>query len=95
MNGSSFPVFLWDGTPPTGSSDDLFEAVLAYNDANSGSSRIVIHSVVQPDHKKDAPVICRVNIGVYGNDINERRTVLNRFAEPKRCEMPRENDQPE
>jgi ATP-grasp domain len=66
-----------------GSAAELFEEVEAYNEANEGKCRVVIHSVVQPDDKNDGPALCRINIGVYGNDMDECRTVLNRFANPK------------
>lgn len=66
-----------------GSSAELFEKVEAFNEANEGRCRVVIHSVVQPDDKNDGPATCRINIGVYGNDMEECKTVLNRFANPK------------
>jgi hypothetical protein len=60
-----------------GSSVKLIEEVTAYNKENEGKSRIVIHSMFES--KED---LTRLNIGVYGNDMEECKTVLNRFALP-------------
>jgi ATP-grasp domain len=65
-----------------GCSNDLFEKVEAYNSDHEGVRRVVIHSLVQSDTKDGSHVVCRVNIGVYGNVIDKCREVLNRFAHP-------------
>jgi hypothetical protein len=60
-----------------GSPEKLFEDVSAYNTENEGKSRIVVHSYFLNEKG-----ITRVNVGVYGKDIGECKTVLNRFAKP-------------
>jgi len=61
-----------------GKMDDMMAEVDAYNTANEGKSRIVVHSAFEPE-----PNHTRHNIGVYGFDMEECKTVLNRFALPK------------
>jgi hypothetical protein len=61
-----------------GSAEELMEQVSAYNTENEGTSRVVIHSMFP----KPAQGLVRVNIGVYGNDMELCKTVLNRFAQP-------------
>jgi hypothetical protein len=56
---------------------ELLEQVTAYNTEHEGKSRIVIHSMFEPK-----PGRTRMNIGVYGNDLEECKTVLNSFAKP-------------
>jgi len=59
----------------------LFEEVDEFNDANEGKIRIVIHSAY------DAGENCtRMNIGVYGTNMEECKTVLNKFALPNKKE---------
>lgn len=60
---------------------DMMAEVDAYNEANEGRSRVVIHSAFEPEENHT-----RLNIGVYGNDMDECKTVLNRFAKPSRTE---------
>lgn len=62
---------------------DMMAEVDAYNTANEGKSRIVIHSAFEP---KPDVAHTRMNIGVYGNDMEECKTVLNRFAQPAKKE---------
>jgi len=64
-----------------GTAAELMEQVGKYNTENEGKSRIVVHSMYQPE-----PAKTRLNIGVYGNDMEECKAVLNRFAQPKREE---------
>jgi len=64
-----------------GTTDQLLTEVEEYNDANEGKSLIVLHSMYQHSDNK-----VRLNIGVYGNDMEECKTVLNRFALPKKEE---------
>jgi ATP-grasp domain len=66
-----------------GSNKQLIEEVTAYNKENEGKSRIVIHSMFErtPQHS-------RINIGVYGFDMDECKTVLNRFAKPSKLAEP-------
>jgi ATP-grasp domain len=59
-----------------GSPAELFEQVTAYNTENDGQSRVVIHSLYQ----SPGTAYCRINIGVYGNNLNDCKMVLNRFA---------------
>jgi hypothetical protein len=60
-----------------GKMEDLMFEVEAFNTANEGKCRIVIHSAFQPGEKNT-----RMNIGVYGHDMDECKAVLNRFAKP-------------
>lgn len=64
-----------------GSNKQLIEEVTAYNKENEGKSRVVIHSMFER-----APEHSRINIGVYGFDMDECKTVLNRFAKPSKCD---------
>mgnify|MGYP005850313949 CR=1 FL=1 len=59
----------------------LMEEVDAYNTENEGKSRIVIHSAFEP-----SPNHTRSNIGVYGNDMEQCKNVLNKFAKPNKKE---------
>lgn len=61
-----------------GTTENLIKEVEEYNEANEGKSRIVLHSMYQHSDNK-----VRLNIGVYGNDMEECKTMLNRFAVPK------------
>jgi hypothetical protein len=58
---------------------DLMSEVDAYNTENEGKSRIVIHSAFEPEDSHT-----RLNIGVYGSDMEDCKTVLNRFARPNK-----------
>jgi carbamoylphosphate synthase large subunit len=62
-----------------GSPTELLEKVTTYNADNEGKSRIVIHSMFEPEEGRT-----RVNIGVYGNDVEDCKRVLNNFAGPIR-----------
>ena len=68
-----------------GTPEELFEQVDAYNERHTGQSRVVIHSMYQP--AGEGPDLCRINIAVYGSDMDECRTVLNRFAKPPAVAM--------
>lgn len=59
-----------------GTPEDLFQSVNEYNKQNEGKSRIVIHSCFKPDSKD----YTRVNIGVYGTDLEQCKSVLNEYA---------------
>ncbi|CAB9516661.1 ATP-grasp domain [Seminavis robusta] len=65
-----------------GTMESMMEEVDAYNTANEGKSRILIHSAFQPGENHT-----RMNIGVYGFDMDECKAVLNRFAQPKSVEV--------
>lgn len=67
-----------------GTPKELLEQVESYNDKHVGNSRVVIHSMFQPDQAAGSPDLCRINIAVYGNDMDTCRTVLNQFAKPPR-----------
>lgn len=76
---SQFSVGLFRRTGKTcfyGSPKELLEQVSAYNVAHEGKSRIVIHSFFQTPGQSHT----RINIGVYGTNLNECKTVLNSFA---------------
>jgi ATP-grasp domain len=60
-----------------GHASSLLEQVAAYNLENEGKLRVVIHSLYQNDINKPHT---RINIGVYGTNLNECKTVLNHFA---------------
>lgn len=62
-----------------GSNEELIVKVDAHNVEHEGKNRIVLHSFLQTPTG-----ISRVNIGVYGTDLEECKTILNRFAVPKR-----------
>jgi len=59
-----------------GLSARLLEEVKAYNTEHEGKSRIVIHSMVEYTEKG----YTKVNIGVYGNDLDECLAVLDQYA---------------
>jgi hypothetical protein len=63
-----------------GTAADLLQQVTAYNTEHEGMSRIVIHSMFEPK-----PGNTKVNIGVYGDDLEECKVVLNRFAKPAKA----------
>jgi hypothetical protein len=67
-----------------GTPDELLEQVDAYNEEHDGKSRIVIHAFYQTPGKN----YLRLNIGVYGSDLNDCKIVLNRFAKDLK-EMPK------
>ena len=71
-----------------GSAAELFEQVQAYNEENDGTSRIVIHSY----YEITSGTRCRINIGVYGNDMEKNKEVLNRFAVPLKTEEEEEHE---
>lgn len=60
-----------------GKMENMMAEVDAYNATNEGNSRIVVHSAFEAKENHT-----RVNIGVYGNDMEQCKTVLNRFAQP-------------
>jgi len=62
-----------------GKADELLEKVAQYNKENEGKSRIVIHSYYQPDPEND---LTKINIGVYGTDMDHCKEVLNTYAHP-------------
>ena len=62
-----------------GTSQQLLDRAHAYNVEHEGSSRVVIHSFYEAIPGKQI----RMNIGVYGTDMDECKTVLNEFAVPK------------
>ena len=57
----------------------LLASVARYNAENEGKSRIVIHSFFQPNKEED---LTKVNIGVYGTDLEHCRKVLDEYAHP-------------
>lgn len=60
-----------------GHAADLLKDVTKYNEEHEGHSRVVVHSMYQNDLSKPHT---RINIGVYGTNLNECKTVLNSFA---------------
>lgn len=71
-----------------GSSQELLEEVGAYNKGHEGNSRIILHSLFETPSGN-----CRINIGVYGNDMDECKTVLNCFALPSKKNGEKTNGQ--
>ncbi|EEC51929.1 predicted protein [Phaeodactylum tricornutum CCAP 1055/1] len=67
-----------------GDAQSLWKQVDEYNFANEGKIRIVIHSMYEAETGDRV----RINIGVYGTDMEDCKAVLNQFAEPKREESP-------
>jgi hypothetical protein len=61
-----------------GSAETLWNEVNEYNTTHEGKSRVVIHSMYEKENKQG----CRLNIGVYGNDMEQCKRVLNHFAKP-------------
>jgi hypothetical protein len=65
-----------------GTAKELLASVKEYNAANEGKSRIILHSILQPPDKAHT----KVNIGVYGFDLEECKKVLNSYAKPASAE---------
>jgi ATP-grasp domain len=63
-----------------GTNKELVEQITEYNKEHEGKSRIVLHSFYETDEGNS-----RLTIGVYGTDMEECKTVLNRFALPDRA----------
>jgi hypothetical protein len=62
----------------------MFQQVAKYNEANKGSSRIVIFSA-NPNTTTDIGYKnVAMNLGVYGCSMEECQMVLNQFAHPLR-----------
>jgi len=62
-----------------GSGEELLAKVDAYNAEHEGKSRVIISSYFEAIPGKH----CRMNIGVYGTDMDECKTVLESFAVAK------------
>ena len=60
-----------------GSSQDVIDQVTTYNTKNQGDSQIILHSFYETEDG-----FTRMNIGVYGTNLEECKQVLNRFAKP-------------
>ena len=60
-----------------GSAEQLWKEVDEYNKANEGKSRVVIHSMFEREDSQS----CRLNIGVYGKEMEKCKEVLNHFAQ--------------
>jgi hypothetical protein len=58
-----------------GSAQELFKEVSTHNQANEGRSQIVLLSIYEKNEE-----MTKMNIAVYGNSLEECRSVLNRFA---------------
>ena len=79
--GFKFRLFCHSGdTNFYGTAEKLLGKVAAYNKVHKGMSRVVVHSMYEPKEGRRT----RVNIGVYGMDLEECKTVLNHFAKPSR-----------
>ena len=65
-----------------GSPEQLFKEVAEYNSAHEGVSQIVIFSVFERQ-----PGLTSINIGVYGNDLDECMATLNHFGHPKPADL--------
>ena len=64
-----------------GTPKQLLSKVAKYNKDNEGKSRIVIHSFWEAeDIDGSKPGFTKVNMGVYGNDLEDCKTVLNTYA---------------
>lgn len=61
-----------------GSAEQLYAQVEAYNTEHEGQSKIVIFASMEVEEG-----MCKINIGVYGNSLEECKVVLNTFAKPK------------
>jgi ATP-grasp domain len=65
-----------------GSATELLRQVDAHNnavtdDSSSSSTRIILHSFLEVK-----PGLTKINIGVYGNDLDECERILNDYAKP-------------
>lgn len=58
-----------------GTAEELFAKTREYNAAHEGKSRVVLHSIF------DTGKTTKANIGVYGFDVEECKTVLNSFVQ--------------
>jgi len=67
------------GTPA-----QLLDEVSKYNSEHEGQSCIVIYSMYESESEQDTnkPIITEINMGVFGNNLGECKTVLNSFAKP-------------
>ena len=61
-----------------GSEEAMYAHVAEYNKTHEGQSQIIIFSALE-----SRPGYTYMNIGVYGNDLDECMTILNEFARPK------------
>ena len=61
-----------------GSAQELVQQIEEYNEQNMGKSRIVLASFLE----LVKGVKTKMNIGVYGNDMEECKAALNHFAQP-------------
>jgi hypothetical protein len=62
------------------------QQVTTHNTENQGKSRIVMRSTSNGTSMFEPKVrTTKVNIGVYGNDIDECKAVMNRFAKPSKA----------
>jgi hypothetical protein len=60
-----------------GSASQLFDEVTAFNSDNEGKMRVVLFGVCELGENKS-----EMNIAVYGNSLDECKSVLNHFAQP-------------
>jgi hypothetical protein len=58
-----------------GSEQQLLDEVATYNEAHQGQIKIVLFGIYE-----ESAVSTKINIGVYGHELEECRTVLNHFA---------------
>jgi hypothetical protein len=61
-----------------GSAAQLFQEVHEHNKASEGKNTVVVHSLFEAEPNAR----CRINLGVYGNSLEECKNILNRFAQP-------------
>jgi ATP-grasp domain len=60
-----------------GTNEELVRQVTEYNNEHEGKSKIVLHSFYETEEGNS-----RLTIGVYGFDMDDCKTILNRFALP-------------
>jgi hypothetical protein len=66
-----------------GTSEQLLKEVSAYNKANEGHGCIIIFSMWEAEDDEGNKLgRTEINIGVYGNNLEECKNVLNSFAMP-------------
>ena len=70
-----------------GTPSELMEKVSTFNKENEENIKIVIHSMYEI-----TPGRTRINIGVYGKDMEECKKVLNRYAKGMKKERHEEED---
>jgi hypothetical protein len=65
-----------------GTSARLLEEVAEYNEKHAGESCIVIFSMFEWEKETAKGPVTEINMGVFGNNLRDCKSVLNHFAKP-------------